>query len=151
MDKRRGFTLIELMIVVLVIAVLAGLALSGYQKQVRKSRRAEAKQLLADLSQRQEKYRSNNATYGSCDQVNAPSNCAGFNNGTYYAVTVSFPGSGTCPSGANKGNANSYILTATPIAGKDQVNDSACTTLVLTSDCGTVTKTATGSDTSNCW
>ena len=43
MTKRtRGFTLIELMIVVAVIAILASVAISQYNKQVRKSRRAEA-------------------------------------------------------------------------------------------------------------
>jgi type IV pilus assembly protein PilE len=152
MRKPRGFTLLELMIVVVVMAVLATLALSGYQKQIRKSRRAEAKQMLSDVSMRQEKYRSNNATYGTCDQAMAPSTCATFNSGgTYYSVGVAFPTAGTCASGAAKGNANSYILTATPKSGTDQTKDTGCTTLVLTSDCGTVAKSATGSDTSNCW
>ena len=155
MDKRRGFTLIELMVVVLVIALLAGLALSGYQKQIRKSRRAEARQILADVSMRQEKYRSNHATYGTCNDVMDPSNCTTYNLASlhpYYTVAVTFPSSGNCAaSGTAKGNANSYILTATPRAGTDQVKDTSCTTLVLTNNCGTVEKTATGSDASNCW
>ena len=153
MKASKGFTLIELMIVVLLIAVLAGIALAGYQKQIRKSRRAEAKQALSDISLRQEKYRSNNATFATCDALMAlnGSTCAGFNTTlTYYSVAITFPGAGTCPSGATKSNANSYIVTATPKAGTDQASDT-CTTLVLTSDCGTVSKTATGSDTSNCW
>jgi type IV pilus assembly protein PilE len=155
MKANKGFSLIELMTVVLVIAVLAGLALSSYEKQVRKSRRAEAKQALGDFSMRQEKYRSNNATYATCDALLSPTTCATYNATTgplkYYTVAVSFPASGNCPSGATKGNANSFILTATPRAGTDQANDSNCTTLVLTSDCGTITKTATGSDANNCW
>ena len=154
MKASKGFTLIELMIVVLLIAVLAGIALAGYQKQIRKSRRAEAKQALSDISLRQEKYRSNNATYATCDALMAlsGSNCTGFNSTlTYYSVAITFPAAGTCPSGATKGNANSYIVTATPKSGTDQANDSSCTTLVLTSDCGTVAKTATGSDSTSCW
>lgn len=155
MAKQRGFTLIELMVVVLVIALLAGLALSGYQKQIRKSRRAEARQILSEVSMRQEKYRANNATYGTCDEVMSPSTCATYNLASlhaYYTVAVTFPGSGNCSgSGVAKGNANSFILTATPRAGTDQTKDTSCTTLVLTNNCGTIEKTATGSDSSNCW
>lgn len=147
MKRVRGFTLLELMIVVLVIAILAALALSGYQKQVRKSRRAEAKQVLGDFSLRQEKYRSNNTTYATCDVLLSPTTCANYNSNslTWYSVAVTFPSSGTCPvasgTGPNKGAANSYILTATPKAGTDQAADTACASMVLTSDCGSITKT----------
>ena len=153
MKARRGFTLIELMIVVLVIAVLAGIALSGYQKQMRKSRRAEAKQALSDISLRQEKFRTNNTAYAACDALLAVngSTCAGFNTTlTYYSVAITFPASGNCPGGAAKGSANSFIVTATPKAGTDQANDT-CATVVLTNDCGTVVKSGTGSDAANCW
>jgi type IV pilus assembly protein PilE len=148
MKRVRGFTLLELMIVVLVIAILAAIALSGYQKQVRKSRRAEAKQALADLSLRQEKFRSNSTTYATCDGLLSPSTCNGFNGTlTYYDVAITFPSSGTCPvasgTGPNKGNANSFIITATPKSGSDQAADTACASMVLTNDCGSITKTPT--------
>lgn len=133
MKTRRGFTLIELMIVVLVIAVLAGLAFSGYQKQVRKSRRAEAKQALSDIGLREEKYRSNNPLYATCDQAVAPSTCANFNlTLTYYTVAHT----GT-PTGV------AYVLTATPKG--DQLKDS-CGTLTWSMASGVVTKTPT-----DCW
>lgn len=157
MRATRGFTLMELMVVVVVIAILAGLALSSYEKQVRKSRRAEAKQALSDVSLRQEKYRSNNAAYATCDQIMAlsGSTCSGFNTTlTYYTVTVSFPSAGNCPvtsgTGAPKGSANSYILTATPKTASGQNKDSKCATIILTNDCGTTIKSNTGGGT-DCW
>lgn len=127
MRKKRGFTLIELMIVVLVIAVLAGLALSGYQNQVRKSRRAEARQVIADLALKQEKYRSNNTTYGTVAQIGSAQTAA------YYTVTLT----------AGSNTASAYTFTAVPIG--DQANDS-CGTLTWAMAAGVVTKTPNG-----CW
>ena len=129
MGKHRGFTLIELMIVVLVIALLAGLALSGYQNQVRKSRRAEARQVIADLALKQEKYRSNNTTYGTVAQI------GGAQSATYYDITLT--------SGSN--TATAYTFTAVPKG--DQAKDS-CGTLSWFMSAGTVTKSP---DPGNCW
>src|SRR4249919_2993016 len=72
MKKTRGFTLIELMIVVAVVAILAALAITQYGKQVRKARRAEARQNIAAVAMAEEKYRMNNASYGTCALVLAP-------------------------------------------------------------------------------
>lgn len=51
----RGFTLIELMIVVAIVAILASIALPSYQDSVRKSRRADAKSALMQAAQFMEK------------------------------------------------------------------------------------------------
>ncbi|MGJ7519263.1 type IV pilin protein [Variovorax sp. LT1P1] len=59
----RGFTLIELMIVVAVIAVLSAIAYPSYQEYVMRSRRAEAQSLLNEAAARQERWRAQNGSY----------------------------------------------------------------------------------------
>ena len=59
----RGFTLIELMIVVAVIAVLSAIAYPSYQEYVTRSRRVEAQSLLNEAAARQERWRAQNGTY----------------------------------------------------------------------------------------
>jgi type IV pilus assembly protein PilE len=59
----RGFTLIELMIVVVIVAILAAVALPSYQNSIRKSRRPDAKTALLDLAAREERYYTVNNTY----------------------------------------------------------------------------------------
>lgn len=60
---RGGFTLIELMIVVAIVAVLAAIAIPQYRKYIQKSNRATAKSALLDLSRREETYYSTNNSY----------------------------------------------------------------------------------------
>ncbi len=56
----KGFTLIELMIVVAIIGILATIAYPSYQDQVRKSRRASAMIAVEEVAQAQERNRSLN-------------------------------------------------------------------------------------------
>lgn len=144
MRSQRGFTLIELMVVVAVVGILAAIAVPAYTEQVRKSRRSEAMQALSEISQKEEKWRSNNANYTSTlSDIGVTATLpSGF-----YTLAVSFPAAGTCASGADKGSANSYIITAT--ADGAQAGDSKCATIVLTNDCGTLVKSSTGGG--DCW
>jgi len=62
-NRVRGFTLIELMIVVAVVALLARIAYPSYAESVRKGKRAQARTALAELMQQQERYMTQNNTY----------------------------------------------------------------------------------------
>jgi type IV pilus assembly protein PilE len=161
MKKQLGFTLLELMIVVAVIAILAALALTSYRNQILKSKRAEGKQVISDLALRQEKWRLNNATYASTlgGVAGPPPTGLLYSGGAgamatkspsgYYNITLSTPAATpVCPgTGATPSSANSFRITAT--ATGDQAEDTDCATIVITSLCGTVQKTSTGGG--NCW
>lgn len=145
--KTRGFTLIELMIVVAIVTILAALAIPMYQKQIMKSRRTSAKTALLDVASREEKFFASNNGYTvqltslgyASNTVTVPSASQG-----YYTITV-----------ANNGAASSstlaaaYIATATPISTTTQAKDS-CKNFTIT-DLGVQGVTGTPSDSSPCW
>ena len=62
---QAGFTLIELMIVVIIIGVLAAIAIPAFSSYIQKSRTSEATTFLAEIKQRQESYRSEFGRYAS--------------------------------------------------------------------------------------
>ncbi|WP_105530180.1 type IV pilin protein [Solimicrobium silvestre] len=62
---RRGFTLMELIITISIIAIIAALAYPSYQDSVRKTRRAEAKTALYSIMQQQERFYMQRNTYSA--------------------------------------------------------------------------------------
>lgn len=61
----RGFSLIELMIVVVIAGILAAIAFPSYRDYITKTRRSDAQVALYDLANRMERYYSENHTYAS--------------------------------------------------------------------------------------
>ncbi len=62
-SETRGFTLIELMIVVAVVAILASVAYPSYQDHIRKARRVDAQTALLELTHFMERYYTTHGTY----------------------------------------------------------------------------------------
>ena len=63
LQRHRGFTLIEIMIVVAVIAILTAIAYPSYLESVRKSRRAEARAQLMEAAQYMQRFYSQNDSF----------------------------------------------------------------------------------------
>ncbi len=63
MKNKKGFTLIELMIVVAIIGILAALAIPDFMKMMCKAKQSEAKTNLAAVFTNQELYHGDNNTY----------------------------------------------------------------------------------------
>ena len=122
-DTRRikGFTILELMIVVGIVAVLVALAIPSYTDYIRKAKRAEAEQLLLNWANVQEIWRANNPTYA--DDVAAP-NGIPLPTHTYYTFSLGAP---------NPPSASAYVLIATPTGDqvKDKDRGKSCNPLTL--------------------
>lgn len=82
--NQKGFTLIEVMIVAVIIAILASVAYPSYQNSVQKTRRADAKEALTRAASMQERhFFTNNQYTASTADIGGSTSTEG-----YYAVTV---------------------------------------------------------------
>lgn len=131
----NGFTLIEMMIAVAIIAILSAIAYPNYQSYIKKSRRADAYRSLGGIGLAQEKYRSNNSQYTSTltDIGFTSSSSDG-----YYTLAIT----------SGSASASGYIATATATGSQigDVEGSTSCGTLTLTASGSTQTYTPT-----ECW
>ena len=124
MKRSTGFTLIELMIVVIIIGVLLGISIPAYRDYVVRSHRADAQAALLDIAARQERFVAQNNTYTT--ELSAGT---GLNLGRttsaegYYNMSVA-----ACAGGSI---ATCYVVTAT--ATGSQASDSECATITYDS------------------
>ena len=140
--KYRGFTLIEVLIAVIIIAVLASVAMPSFLDAIRKGRRSEAFTAINAVQQAQERFRANNQSFAT-DML--------------AATTAVPPGLGlpstTTPSGyytltLDTVTGTTYNVTATAVAGTSQANDTDCTWLRIRVDRGNMTNEAVSN---RCW
>ena len=140
-NQQSGFTLIEVMLVTVIIAILAAIMVPNYQSNMRKSRRVDALTTLTDLAMRQEQYMGNNKTYTeTISDLGASSTSPG----GHYTITAA--------ARDDEDNTTSFVLTATAISTDGQFNDTQCRTWTL-DDLGVKrSKNSTGGETTDiCW
>lgn len=152
----RGFTLVELMVVVVIATILVAVAVPSYMSQMRQTRRTEAKTSLLDLAGREERYFSTSANGAN---YSATSTDLGYTGSWplpvgsgYYKITVCSPANANCVAGLNMPNppaAPSYTIVAAPVATQSQVNDTQCGTYAVDS-VGQQYATGTGGS-AYCW
>ncbi|MFT4198739.1 MAG: type IV pilin protein [Pseudoxanthomonas sp.] len=130
--RAEGFTLIELMIVVMVIAVLAAIAYPSYSQHVRKAWRAQAEADLVEYAQLAERFHTVNNTYAglALPAEKSPREAASVSQYTLALNTTQ----------------STFTLTATP-ASANQRKDK-CGTLSLNQ---VGVKTSSGASMSECW
>ena len=133
MKQMKGFTLIELMIVVAIVGILSAIAIGFYGDNVIAANRTEGRAAMAQVAGSLEKCRS---LYGSYNHASCNVVLPMATESNYYNIA------------ATAIAATSFTLTATPVAGGPQANDTDCTTITLTN---TGIKSGTGADSTECW
>ena len=135
-SKQAGFTLIELMIVVVIVGLLASVAYPSFRDQARRSARSDAKTALASAIARQEQFFADNKTY---TVTLSDLNMTALTENGYYQVQVDAATAG-CPL--------SRCVAMRAVPQGSQVEDTACGTFTINSS---GEKSATGGDGTACW
>ncbi|MEW9573048.1 type IV pilin protein [Rhodanobacter sp. Si-c] len=138
MRHARGFTLIELMVVVAIVAILAAIAIPAYGRYAFRARRADGKELLLRIASAQERYYATYNKYGALADIGF-ADPAKSEKG-YYSVKVDMPA-------ADKGQAFTATATGEGVQAQD-----ACGALTI-NDAGVKTPGPNDAGNSNgsCW
>lgn len=149
-QANRGFTLIELMITITVVAILAAIAIPAYKDYVQRARRSDAMASLQEIQLAQAKWRANNPSYSYLSSVWAePSDGTCEDNPTPYDY------SGDCHYvlSVTAATAIGFTATAAPnpntATGADQQND-RCGTYAINQD-GPIKDDPANYADSDCW
>ena len=106
MKAQRGFSLIELMVVVVIVGILAAIAIPMYGDYVTRSKITEAMSNLSDGRVRMEQFFQDNRTYVGGLGCAAAGAAATFSGSRYFTYTCTVL------------TANTYTLTATGVAAQ---------------------------------
>lgn len=149
--RPKGFTLIDLMVAVAVVAILSVIAYPGYTEAVRKMRRAEARAALMQLMQQEERYYSQTGSYMPFTSASTNANAMKFRWWIGASATGSAYEIKGAICGAGESTSTCIMLTATP--GTANVNssyrDPVCGSLILNSY--GIKSTDPSTDSPKCW
>ncbi len=110
---KKGFTLLELIVVIIILGILATLGFSQYMKMVEKGRSAEARMVLGQIRTAQETYKLEQGSYASALgdlPVEAPATCTTTHYFSYAAGSTI--GTATrCTSGGKTPQGSAYSIT----------------------------------------
>lgn len=141
-NKELGFSLIELMVVVVIIGILAGVAIPSFTAYVENGRRAEGKAFALDIASRQERHFTQHSQYaGGFSSTASATNLVLPNGNTSengnYTATIAVPA----------GIPTTYSISVIPA-----ITDSTCGTLTLTNTGQRSVSTSTDVDViARCW
>jgi type IV pilus assembly protein PilE len=117
MSRSKGFTLLELIVVVIIIGVLATLGFTQYTKLVERGRGAEAKTVLGQIRTAQEIYKQEQGNYSASMTtlvIDAPSACTTTNYFSYSVTDTSLAIATRCAaSGKNPNSSLGYTISLT--------------------------------------
>lgn len=135
-NRQLGFTLIEVMIVVAILAFLSAIAYPSYSEHLRRGYRSEARTALLEAQQFMERFYAANSRYTT--------DAAGANSPALPARLQNVPASNSRYTLTVAATLNSYTLTATLLA------EDKCGNLTLTNT-GVKGRSSTGPTVQDCW
>ena len=115
---KKGFTLLELIIVIIVVGILASLGFGQYTQTIEKGRAAEARSILGTLRTLQAAYQLENGSYtaviANLGIANVPTACAGTHYFNYTCATTGTCTANRCTAGGKSPNSTvAYTKTLT--------------------------------------
>ena len=146
-SAQTGMTLIELLIVLVIVGILAGVAWPSFREAVHKSRRADAMSALTEIMQAQERWRANNPAYKAALTSPVLAGTRTTSQAGHYALSIT----------DNSATATAYTATATVVTGSAQASDTPCQVMRVVVNGGNIGYTSgASSDVTNgqpdpCW